>query len=300
MRLIGSVLFAVVLSQEQVMFKFSILIVAVAGLLALPWSAWAADEKTPVKQSGVLNEAKTTAEIVKAVEAIHRDLMGAVGGDPGVNTPEFSSGDIKVFAAWHSPFSGVKGCLAYLYVFDVQKKVWTIEMAKTFEDTNEVSVEFGEKVTFRDENRKVVHTYSHRLQAVDPQEIKDKVSIKLGEECDIEFNRDGLQLTNPGKAKKAEVKKLSAKVKLAVTSDSPFPPPHKGATRPYFSVENNFDKTLHFRALGRVKGSNVFFEITDDMDPLPAGDTFHKCWGFDDVIEEVVFYDFKLTDKQAK
>lgn len=137
-------------------------------------------------------------------------------------------------------------------------------------------------------------------KAVDPDAIKDKVSMTLDEEFVIEFNRDGNQLTNPSKSKKAEVKKLSVKVKFAVTSASPFPPPREGATRPYFTVENNFDKTLHFRALVRLKGSKEFFEIDEDMKPVAAGEAFNKCWGFDSLVEEVVLYEFKLSDEQAK
>ena len=136
-------------------------------------------------------------------------------------------------------------------------------------------------------------------KAVDPATLKAKVSFKLDEEFAVEFNRDGDQLTNPSKASKAEIKKLSVNVKLAVTEASPTPPPRKGATRPYLSVENNFDKTLHFRALVRMKGSKEFVELTQDMEPTPAGETFYKCWGFETQVDEVVLYDFKLIDKPA-
>ena len=277
------------------MFNIWIPIAAVAGLLTLTWSASAEDEGP--------KEAKTTAEIVKAVEKIH--LGTAIGGKPDeVSTAEFSSGDIKMFVAWHNPFSGVKGCCAYLYVLDGPKKVWTRQMAKVFHGTNDVSVEFGDKfiytVKFRDESGKVIYKHSLRAQAVDPDEIKDKVSIKLGEKFDITFDREGNQLTNPSKFKQAEAKKLSVKVQLGVTTDAPFPPPREGATRPYLTVENNFDKTLHFRALIRMKGSKEFFEIDEDMKPIPAGDIFNKCWEFDSSVEEVVLCEFKLSDKRAK
>lgn len=136
-------------------------------------------------------------------------------------------------------------------------------------------------------------------KAVDPATIKAKVSLKADDEFAVEFNRAGDQLTNPLKSKKAEAKKLSVKVKLSVTSASPSPPPREGATRPFLSIENNFEKTLHVRALVRMKGSKEFVELTDDMKPILAGETFNKCWGFDSHVEEVVLYEFKLSDKLA-
>jgi|GEM_PF-1233383 len=278
------------------MFKISILIAAVTSLLALPGSA-SAEDRAP-------KEVKTTAEIVKAVEKIHIGM--AIGGKPDqVRTAEFRGGlsdlgGMKVFVAWHSPFSGKLGCCAYLYVFDEEKKVWIRQMSKTFENTNDLSVEFGDKVTLRNEDGKVVYTYSHWAKAVDIDKIKDKVRITLDEEFAIEFNRNVNQLKNPSKTKKAEVKKLSVNVKLGMTSASPFPPPREGAMRPYLTVENNFDKTLHFRALFRIEGSKEFFEIDENIKPLPAGDIFNKCWEFDSSVEEVVLCEFKLSDKRAK
>jgi hypothetical protein len=282
--------------KEQVMFKISILIAAVAVLLAMPWSA-SAEDNGP-------KEAKTTAEILKAVQKIHVGM--AIGGKPEqVITAEFNRSDIvdiKAFVVWHSPFSGFPGCCAYLYLFDAEKKVWVREMSKTFRGTanNYVSVEFGDKVILRNEDGKVVYKYSFWASAVDPNPIKEKVSISSGEEFFIEFNRDGDRLTNPSKAKKAEVKKLSVNVKLGVTTASPVAPPREGATRPFLTVENNFEKTLHFRALVRMKGSKEFFEVDENMEPLPAGDTFNKCWEFDSLVEEVILYEFKLSDKRPE
>jgi hypothetical protein len=136
-------------------------------------------------------------------------------------------------------------------------------------------------------------------KAVDPATIKVKVSIKPDDEFFVEFNRDGELLSNPSKSKKVEAKKPSVRVKLDVTSASPIPPPRKGATRPFLCVENNFEKTLHFRALVRMKGSKEFVELTEDMNSIPAGEVFNECWDFDSQVEEVVLYEFKLSDKPA-
>ena len=85
-----------------------------------------------------------------------------------------------------------------------------------------------------------------------------------------------------------------------MTSASPEPPPREGATRPFITVTNNFEKSLHFRALARLKGSKEFIAINEDMKLLPAGDFFQKCWDFDSLVEEVVICEFKLSDKPVK
>jgi hypothetical protein len=136
-----------------------------------------------------------------------------------------------------------------------------------------------------------------KVVAVDS--IKDKVHIKLLEESAIEFQRRGDQLLQPTRSKVKDAKKGTVSIKLEVTSDSPFPPPRKGATRPYLSVENNFEKTLHFRALARLKGSKEFFEINKDMEPLRPESVFLKCWEFDSLVEEVILCEFKLSDAKA-
>lgn len=135
---------------------------------------------------------------------------------------------------------------------------------------------------------------------VHPGKIKDKVSVALGEAFTVEFNRDGDQLVQPSKSKGTGAKKVSVKVTLDATSASPFPPPRDGATRPFLSVENNFESTLRFRALVRLKDNQEFFEISEGMEPVPAGESFNKCWDFDSLVEEVVLYEFKLSDKSAE
>ncbi len=139
-----------------------------------------------------------------------------------------------------------------------------------------------------------------KTQAINPNDIQEKVIVTLGEEFAIEFNRDGDQLTNPAKSKQAEVQKLAVNVKLAVTSASPAPPPREGATRPYLSVENNLNKTMHFRAIVRRKGSKEYFAIAEGAERVAAGSTMYKCWDFDTLVEEVILYDFKLSDQPAE
>jgi hypothetical protein len=137
-----------------------------------------------------------------------------------------------------------------------------------------------------------------RPKAVDTTAIKHKLNFKLGDEFSIEFKRDGDRLTDLSASKDAEARKGKVKVKFEVTTASPGVPPRAGATRPYLEMENGFEKTLHFRALVRMKGSKEFFEVPEAREPLPAGESFIQCWDFDSAVEEVILFEFQLTDKR--
>ena len=137
-------------------------------------------------------------------------------------------------------------------------------------------------------------------QAVDPHTLKDKVSITLGQEFHLKFKPMGDQLLQPTKFKGTDNDKATVRVKLDVTSASPVPPPHEGATRPFLAVHNGFARTLHYRALARLKGSREFFEIGAGMEPVPPGEGANKCWEFDSLVEEVVLYQFTLSGKPSE
>ena len=136
-------------------------------------------------------------------------------------------------------------------------------------------------------------------QAVDPDTIKDKVSIALGQEFHLKFKLEGDQLLKPAKFKGKDDNKATVRIKLGVTSASPVPVP-KGATRPFLEVHNGFERTLHYRALARLKGSKEFFEISEGLEPLPPGEGAPKCWEFGSRVEEVVLYQFALSEKPSK
>jgi hypothetical protein len=133
-----------------------------------------------------------------------------------------------------------------------------------------------------------VATAAEPPKAVKPDTLKDTVSVTLGEEFSITFQRDGDVLSKPAKVEKPDTKLVVVKVKLATTTASPVPPPREGAVRPFLLVENGFDKPLHCRALVRMKGSKEFFAMSDGLEPVPAKDFINKCWGFDDQVEEIV------------
>ncbi len=121
------------------------------------------------------------------------------------------------------------------------------------------------------------------LRAIDVSSIQDKLSAALGDQFFVEFKSDGNRLLQPIKSNGTALK--GVKINFGVTSASPTPPPHEGATRPFLTVRNDFDKAVQFRVLVRLKGSKDVFEIVDDMKPLPAGDAFNKCWDFDSLVE---------------
>ena len=137
-------------------------------------------------------------------------------------------------------------------------------------------------------------------QAVDPDTLKDKVRITLGQEFHLKFKPVGDQLLQPTKCKGTDDDKATVRVKLDVTSASPIRPPRAGATRPFLAVYNGFERPLHYRALARRKGSREFFEIGEGGEPLPPAEERNKCWEFDSHVEEVVLYQFALSEKPAK
>jgi len=137
-------------------------------------------------------------------------------------------------------------------------------------------------------------------QAVDPDTIKDKVSITLGQEFYVKFKLEGNQLLQPSKYKRTEDSKARVKIKLDVTTHSPIRPPREGVTRPYLVVENDFERTLSFRALARFRGSKEFFEIDEGLEAIFPGERRNKCWGFASLVEEVVLYQFTLSPKPSK
>ena len=135
-------------------------------------------------------------------------------------------------------------------------------------------------------------------KAVDLDTIKDKVNIKLGQEFHVKFNAEGDQLRQPKRFKGTDGGNASITISLQVTDCTPVPV--KGvATRPYLTVSNRFERTLHYRALARLKGSPEFFEISEGLTPVDPGEAANKCWESGSLVEEVVLYQFSLSDKPS-
>ncbi len=136
-------------------------------------------------------------------------------------------------------------------------------------------------------------------KAIDPDTIKDKVSITLGQRLRITFAADGDRLLRPKNVKRAGDDKATVEIKLNVTDSTPFPV--RGvATRPFLVVSNGFERALSYRALARLKGSKEFFQISTGVEPVAPGDESTKCWESGSLVEEVVLYQFTLIPQSSK
>jgi len=103
-------------------------------------------------------KAKTTAEIVACAKK--DDVRGGLRKEPYVSSAEYRSPEQKTFVAWYNPYSGRAACHVYLYAYDDEKRVWVRKVARVFDGTPRVSVEFGDAITIRDITHKTIHRYS--------------------------------------------------------------------------------------------------------------------------------------------
>lgn len=103
-------------------------------------------------------EAKTTAKIIACAEK--DDVQGGLRSKPYVFSAELRSPEQQAFVAWYNPYSGRAACHVYVYVHDGKKKAWIRKVARVFDGTPQVSVEFGDAITLRDVKGKVIYRYS--------------------------------------------------------------------------------------------------------------------------------------------
>lgn len=99
-------------------------------------------------------EAKSTDEIVKIAE--DEDLRG-LKKTPNVTTVTTKNAKGMSFVAWYNPYSGRSACHVYIYAYDEAKSKWVQKLAKVFDKTHQVSVEFGSSVVVRDFEGNVIH-----------------------------------------------------------------------------------------------------------------------------------------------
>ena len=98
-------------------------------------------------------EVKTAAEIIAWAEK--EDLRG-LHTKPNVSSAEHRGRDFRALVVWYNPYSGEAACHVYVYTRDEKKGVWVRQVARVFQDTQNVSVEFGQGVTIRDVRGAVV------------------------------------------------------------------------------------------------------------------------------------------------
>ena len=115
----------------------------------------------------------------------------------------------------------------------------------------------------------------------DPATLKDKVTIAVGKKLVVKFEQKGDALSNPKVVEKA--------ADMSTTPTPTFDFTQMGDNL-ILSTKNPFPKDLKFRALGRLKGREDYFETS--IVPVKSGLFGIELW--QDPIEELILFDFKL------
>jgi hypothetical protein len=116
-----------------------------------------------------------------------------------------------------------------------------------------------------------------------PSTLKDKVAIKLGEEMTVQFRQEGNTLSEPKIVKELESPAAALKLRFS-----------KKEGILMLSVESLMEKTMRYRALARLHGKTNYFETS--VVPVMAGKFSFESW--QDTLEELVLFDFRLTDEK--
>jgi len=116
---------------------------------------------------------------------------------------------------------------------------------------------------------------------VDPKSIKDTVSLTLGTKGMIQFKQQGEILSDPKLAANAGDGKAGVVVELK-----------RDELLLVLTVQNRLSKSLRYRAAIRLKGQTEFVEVSTA--PVGAGLASFENW--DDPVEEVILFGFKLGD----
>ena len=120
-------------------------------------------------------------------------------------------------------------------------------------------------------------------KTIDPATLKDKVTIKLGQKRNVRFEQEGHALVRP--------KVVDEVAKKPPTPSFDF---QKMGDNLILITQNPFTKDLKFRAAMRLKGSKDYVETS--IVPVIGGLFGAELW--QDPIEELVLFDFKLVNKQ--
>jgi hypothetical protein len=119
---------------------------------------------------------------------------------------------------------------------------------------------------------------------IDAKALKDKISLTLGTKGTIQFKQQGDALAEPKLVKDADEKQPGISVEFK--------------KHPEFialMLRNGLPKALRYRAAIRLKGREDYFE-TSLIVPVMAGLVSFETW--QDPIEELVLFEFKLTDEK--
>ena len=118
-------------------------------------------------------------------------------------------------------------------------------------------------------------------KTVDPAPIKEKLSIKLDQKLDVQFSRKGEAISGPKVVDKPQAGVPTVHIEFKKQDEGLM-----------LATQNPFPKSLAFRALMRYKGRTSYVETS--IVPVGAGLFGIELW--QDPIEELVLFDFKLVD----
>jgi tetratricopeptide (TPR) repeat protein len=113
-------------------------------------------------------------------------------------------------------------------------------------------------------------------------DIKNKFAIKLGDKFSVAFEEDGGVLKNP-KVSDAGTEQLGIEVEYRREKENWI-----------LITKNRFNRALRARCLARLKDYDTYFET--DILPVPARLLSLESW--QEPIDELVLFDFKLTDEK--
>jgi hypothetical protein len=128
-------------------------------------------------------------------------------------------------------------------------------------------------------------THSLAEPPPDPAKIEDSVRIIIGKKLMIQFQADGNILKKPVVTEHPDTKEPVVSLDFSQQDGSVM-----------LDIKNNFPKALHCQCLARLKGKTTYFET--DIVTIMAGLDDFESW--EDPIEELVLFDFKLTDEKVK
>jgi len=121
---------------------------------------------------------------------------------------------------------------------------------------------------------------------IDPKEYKDSVSLLLGTQGTIQFKQEGDKVTRATLVQDPDQKLQGIRVEFK--------------KQPEFlalMLKNSLPNALRYRAAIRLKGRKGYFE-TSLIVPVMAGLLSYETW--QDPIEELILFEFKLTDEKLK
>jgi len=118
-------------------------------------------------------------------------------------------------------------------------------------------------------------------QTPDPAKLKDKVTLKLNDKVTVTFHAQGDKLTDPKIAPQSDEKPSSISFSFTL---------EQGVRM--LTIQNAFSRGIRMRCLARVAGAKDYVE--NNVHPLFPN--FFSTEAFGDRVEELVLFDFKLTD----